>query len=82
VRFGGEGRDDTIVFIVFLIKSMNDQLNRNRPYGSDCYPLPLASMCPTIQMNYFAVDKLSGLHIKRKRRPETVLTNSGIGYAA
>src|SRR6266481_2279562 len=27
---------------------------------------PLASMCPTIQMHYFAVDELSGLQIKQQ----------------
>jgi hypothetical protein len=28
--------------------------------------LPLASMCPAIQMNYLAVDKLSRLQIKQQ----------------
>src|SRR5258708_8788141 len=39
VRFGSASRDDTNdFFVVFLIKGMNDQQNRTRPYGSDCYP--------------------------------------------
>jgi hypothetical protein len=29
-------------------------------------PSPLAGMSPTIQMNYFAVDKFSGLQIKQQ----------------
>ena len=36
---GGASRDDTNdFFVVFLIKSMNDQQYRTRPYGSDRYP--------------------------------------------
>src|SRR5437660_2393193 len=39
VRFGSASRDDTNdFFVVFFIKSMNDQKNRTRPYGSNCYP--------------------------------------------
>ena len=39
MRFGGRSRDDTDdFFVVFLMKSMNDQKNRTRPYGSDGYP--------------------------------------------
>ena len=29
-------------------------------------PSPLAGMCPAIQMNYFTVDKWSGLQIKQQ----------------
>ena len=36
---GGASRDDANdFFFVFFIKSMNDQQNRTRPYGSDRYP--------------------------------------------
>jgi len=39
VGLGGASRDDTNdFFVVFLIKSMNDQQYRTRPYGSDRYP--------------------------------------------
>ena len=59
---GGASRDDAndFFFFVFFIKSMNDQQNRTRPYGSDRYPTFLILSDVTLRNRVGIVENENG----------------------
>ena len=58
---GGASRDDANdFFFVFFIKSMNDQQNRTRPYGSDRYPTFLILSDVTLRNRVGIVENENG----------------------
>jgi hypothetical protein len=63
VGLGGASRDDPNDFFfvfVFFIKSMNDQQNRTRPYGSDRYPTFLILSDVTLRNRVGIVENENG----------------------